>query len=152
MKSYGYGTEGSLAVSSRATCSGESDHPVAPRLLSSCGIPRTPMIGAVTPGFCKSQLIATCAGDRLTEAATSCRASKVRHVCSLLYALHFSPQSFFSASWMRDPSGGAVIPRLNFPESDPPRSGLQGMIPNPSRRLRGINSHSVLRHKRLYCG
>src|SRR5438132_5303219 len=123
MKSYGYGKGTSLAASSFVTCSGDKDHPDAPRLFSSCSILRAPIIGAVTPGFCSSQLIATCAGDRLTEAATSCRPSTVRQVCSLLYALHFSPQSFFSASSMRDPSGGAVIPRLNFPDSQPPRSG-----------------------------
>src|SRR5260370_28050935 len=110
------------------------------------------MIGAVTPGFRSNQLSATWAGVFPVLAATACKASSTFQVCSLLYALHFSPQSFSSANFTRESSGGAVIPRRNLPESQPPRSGLQGITPNPSRIETGISSHSVLRQSRLYCG
>src|SRR5215469_201518 len=110
------------------------------------------MIGAVTPGFRSSQLIATWAAVFPVLLAIACKASNTVHVCSLLYALHFSPQSFSSASLTRESSGGADIPRRNLPESQPPRSGLQGITPSPSRIEIGINSHSVLRQSKLYCG
>jgi hypothetical protein len=53
---------------------------------------------------------------------------------------------------MRLPFGGSVMPRRNLPDNQPPRNGLQGITPRPSRRATGTNSHSVERHKRLYCG
>src|SRR6516164_7733663 len=110
------------------------------------------MMGEVTPGWRSNQLIATCAGFRPICFATECRASKTRQVLSLLYALQLSPQPFFSATAMRELCGGPDIPRSNLPDNQPPRSGLQGRTPRPSRIETGINSHSVERQSKLYCG
>ena len=42
------------------------------------------------------------------------------------------------------------MPRANLPDSQPPRSGLQGMMPIPSFRHTGTSSDSVSRSSRLY--
>ena len=71
MKLYGEGSAISLAAFNLAISSAESAQPALPRFSSNCTSVRAPMMGAVTPGCCSSQLRATCAGVLPRAAATS---------------------------------------------------------------------------------